>query len=114
MSGLFPSIPVCPSSCSAPSSARPSACIASSARTGGPTSDLLDMSISAALMLGSFFLWAAMGMPIGFAMLAAAFLYLLSSGQDIGLVASQSLNGLFRSFVLLAVPLFIVAAAIMH
>ena len=72
------------------------------------------MSISAALMLGSFFLWAAMGMPIGFAMLAAAFLYLLSSGQDIGLVASQSLNGLFRSFVLLAVPLFIVAAEIMN
>src|SRR4029079_12956332 len=36
--------------------------------------------------------------------------YLLSSGQDIGLVGSQSLNGLFRSFVLLAAPLFIVAA----
>jgi TRAP-type C4-dicarboxylate transport system, large permease component len=29
-------------------------------------------------------------------------------------VASQSLNGLFRSFVLLAVPLFIVAAEIMN
>jgi tripartite ATP-independent transporter DctM subunit len=72
------------------------------------------MSFSAALMLASFFLWAAMGMPIGFAMLASAFLYLLASGQDIGLVASQSLNGLFRSFVLLAVPLFIVAAEIMN
>lgn len=72
------------------------------------------MSFSAILMLGSFFLWAAMGMPIGFAMLASAFLYLLTSGQDIGLVASQSLNGLFRSFVLLAVPLFIVAAEIMN
>src|SRR5438874_2482005 len=72
------------------------------------------MSISAALMLGSFFLWAAMGMPIGFAMLASAFLYLLLKGQDIGLVASQSLNGLFRSFVLLAVPLFILAAEIMN
>jgi len=72
------------------------------------------MSFSAALMLASFFLWAAMGMPIGFAMLASAFLYLLTSGQDIGLVASQSLNGLFRSFVLLAVPLFIVAAEIMN
>jgi tripartite ATP-independent transporter DctM subunit len=72
------------------------------------------MSFPAALMLGSFFLWAAMGMPIGFAMLASAFLYLLASGQDIGLVASQSLNGLFRSFVLLAVPLFIVAAEIMN
>src|SRR5260370_33349619 len=72
------------------------------------------MSFAAALMLGSFFLWAAMGMPIGFSMLASAFLYLLLTGQDIGLVASQSLNGLFRSFVLLAVPLFIVAAEIMN
>src|SRR5215813_12458353 len=72
------------------------------------------MSLPAVLMLASFFLWAAMGMPIGFAMLASAFLYLLASGQDIGLVASQSLNGLFRSFVLLAVPLFIVAADVMN
>jgi hypothetical protein len=45
------------------------------------------MSFAAALMLGSFFLWAAMGMPIGFSMLASAFLYLLVSHQDIGLVA---------------------------
>ena len=65
-------------------------------------------------MLGSFFAWGAIGMPIGFSMLASAFLYLLVSHQDIGLVASQSLNGLFRSFVLLAVPLFIVAADIMN
>src|SRR5262252_4240329 len=72
------------------------------------------MSFSAIVMLASFFLWGAIGMPIGFAMLASAFLYLLLRGQDIGLVASQSLNGLFRSFVLLAVPLFIVAAEIMN
>ncbi len=72
------------------------------------------MSLPAAAMLASFFLWGAMGMPIGFAMLSSAFLYLLLRGQDIGLVASQSLNGLFRSFVLLAVPLFIVAAEIMN
>jgi len=72
------------------------------------------MSVPAAVMLASFFVWGAMGMPIGYAMLSSAFLYLLMSGQDIGLVASQSLNGLFRSFVLLAVPLFIVAAEIMN
>jgi tripartite ATP-independent transporter DctM subunit len=53
-------------------------------------------------------------MPIGFAMLTSAFLYLLLNGQDMGLVAFQSLNGLFKSFVLLAVPLFIVAADIMN
>ena len=72
------------------------------------------MSLAAAIMLISFFAWGAVGMPIGFAMLASAFLYLLVKGQDLGLVASKSLNGLFRSFVLLAVPLFIVAAEIMN
>jgi len=72
------------------------------------------MTLAAMAMLASFFVWGALGMPIGFAMLASAFLYLLLKGQDIGLVASQSLNGLFRSFVLLAVPLFILAAEIMN
>jgi tripartite ATP-independent transporter DctM subunit len=72
------------------------------------------MTLAAVVMLASFFIWGALGMPIGFAMLASAFLYLLLKGQDIGLVASQSLNGLFRSFVLLAVPLFILAAEIMN
>ena len=72
------------------------------------------MTLAAAAMLASFFVWGALGMPIGFAMLSSAFLYLMLRGQDIALVASQSLNGLFRSFVLLAVPLFIVAAEIMN
>src|ERR1043165_1023485 len=72
------------------------------------------MTLAAVVMLASFFIWGALGMPIGFAMLASAFLYLLVKGQDIGLVASQSLNGLFRSFVLRAVPLFILAAEIMN
>jgi tripartite ATP-independent transporter DctM subunit len=53
-------------------------------------------------------------MPIGHAMLAAAIIYLLLTGQDVGLVASQSLNGLFNGFVLMAVPLFILSAEIMN
>src|SRR3954469_18777415 len=72
------------------------------------------MSAAAALMLACFFGWAAIGMPIALAMLSSAFLYLLVTHQDVGLVAAQSLNGLFRSFVLLAVPLFILAADIMN
>tara|TARA_S200002703_G_scaffold34416_1_gene29782 strand:- start:467 stop:1663 length:1197 start_codon:yes stop_codon:yes gene_type:complete len=36
------------------------------------------------------------------------------SGQDVGLVAEQALNGLFNSYVLLAVPLFILAANFMN
>ena len=65
-------------------------------------------------MFGLFFVWSFLGMPIGHAMLASAIVYLFMTGQDIGLVASQSLNGLYGSFVLLAVPLFILAAEIMN
>jgi tripartite ATP-independent transporter DctM subunit len=72
------------------------------------------MSFAAWVMFALFFTWSAMGMPIGHAMLVACFVYLILTGQDIGLVASQSLNGLFNSFVLIAVPLFILSADIMN
>ena len=72
------------------------------------------MSVAAWTMFGLFFLWSFLGMSIGNAMLASAIVYLLLSGQDIALVATQSLNGLYGSFVLLAVPLFILAAEIMN
>jgi tripartite ATP-independent transporter DctM subunit len=72
------------------------------------------MSAAAYLMFLLFFLWSFLGMPIGHAMLASAIVYLFLTGQDIGLVASQSLNGLYGSFVLMAVPLFIFSAEIMN
>ena len=72
------------------------------------------MSFAAWVMFGLFFLWSFLGMPIGHAMLAGAIVYLFMTGQDIGLVASQSLNGLYGSFVLMAVPLFIFSAEIMN
>jgi tripartite ATP-independent transporter DctM subunit len=72
------------------------------------------MSLAALVMLALFFAWCAIGMPIAFSMLASAVVYLLLRSQDVGLVAAQSLNGLFKSFVLLAVPLFIVSADIMN
>lgn len=53
-------------------------------------------------------------MPIGFSMLASGFAYLLVKGQDLGLVAEQIGNGLYNSYVLLAVPLFVFAANIMN
>ena len=53
-------------------------------------------------------------MPIGFSMLAAGIAYLLARGQDPGLVAEQVGNGLYNSYVLLAVPLFVFAANIMN
>lgn len=72
------------------------------------------MSVAAWVMFGLFFAWSFLGMPIGHAMMASAIIYLFMTDQDLGLVASQSLNGLYGSFVLLAVPLFILAAEIMN
>jgi tripartite ATP-independent transporter DctM subunit len=52
--------------------------------------------------------------PIAFAMLAGGIAYLIVSGQDLGLAAEQILNGLYNSYVLLAVPLFVFAANLMN
>src|SRR6266498_2849374 len=57
---------------------------------------------------------AILGLPIGLSMIAASIFYLLIAGLDLGTAAEQMLNGLFNSYVLLAVPLFILAADIMN
>ena len=57
---------------------------------------------------------ALFGLPIGYAMIAGSVFYLLLVGQDLGTVAEQLLNGMYQSWVLLAVPLFILAAEIMN
>src|SRR5512140_2661647 len=57
---------------------------------------------------------AALGLPIGLSMIGASVFYLLIAGLDLGTVAEQLLNGLFNSYVLLAVPLFILAADLMN
>src|SRR4051812_1972152 len=55
-----------------------------------------------------------LGLPIGHSMIAASIFYLLLSGLDLGTAAEQILNGLFNSYVLLAIPLFILAADLMN
>jgi tripartite ATP-independent transporter DctM subunit len=72
------------------------------------------MSLAAAIMFVLFFAWMFIGMPIGHAMLAAGIVYFLITGGDMGLVASQSLNGIYGNFVMLSVPLFIFAAELMN
>jgi C4-dicarboxylate transporter, DctM subunit len=54
------------------------------------------------------------GLPIGLSMLGASVLYLMLSGQDVGLAAEQILNGLTNSYTLLAIPLFILASELMN
>ena len=57
---------------------------------------------------------ALLGLPIGHAMIASSILYLMLAGLDLGTAAEQLLNGLFSSYILLAVPLFILAAELMN
>jgi tripartite ATP-independent transporter DctM subunit len=57
---------------------------------------------------------ATLGLPIGLSMIGASLFYLLMAGLDPGTAAEQILNGLYNSYVLLAVPLFILAADLMN
>lgn len=67
-----------------------------------------------ALTLWSLIGLTLLGLPIGHAMIGASILYLYLAGQDMGLAAEQLLNGLYNSYVLLAVPLFLFAAELMN
>jgi tripartite ATP-independent transporter DctM subunit len=55
-----------------------------------------------------------MRMPIGFSMIASGIAYLVVKQQDLGLAAEQVCNGLYNSYVLLAVPMFVLAANVMN
>jgi len=57
---------------------------------------------------------AAIGTPIAYSIIIGALTYLFHKEYDLALVSEQVLQGLYESFVLLAVPLFIVAANIMN
>ena len=54
-----------------------------------------------------------LGLPIGLAMIGASVLYLYLKGADMGIAAEQLLNGTYGSYLLLAIPLFILAATFM-
>jgi len=55
-----------------------------------------------------------LGLPIGHAMIGGSVLYLYLAGLDMGTAAEQLLNGMYTSYVLLAIPLFILAAEFMN
>lgn len=67
-----------------------------------------------ALCICAIILLGALGLPIGHSMIVGSILYLLLAGLDLGTAAEQILNGLFNSYVLLAIPLFILAADLMN
>ncbi|MEX0348926.1 MAG: TRAP transporter large permease [Paracoccaceae bacterium] len=72
------------------------------------------MSVAFLLCIGTIFFIAGIGMPIAYAILISSLVYLAASGGDIGLAGKVLMDGLYSSFILLAVPLFIVAANIMN
>ena len=72
------------------------------------------MSTALLAMAGVVILGMLLRMPIGFSMLMSGVAYLWVKGQDLGLVAEQVGNGLYNSYVLLAVPMFVFAANLMN
>ncbi len=72
------------------------------------------MSLEFVLCLAALFCLAGIGMPIAYAILLASFVYLTAAGQGVGVAGKVLMDGLYQSFILLAVPLFIVAANIMN
>ncbi len=71
------------------------------------------MSTPFALSLAAIVALSLLGLPVGHAMIAGSILYLYAKGLDMGTAAEQLLNGMYTSYVLLAIPLFILAAEFM-
>lgn len=74
----------------------------------------MTISLAFGLALGLITILAFLGLPMGLSMLGGSILYLFIRGQDPGIVAEQFLNGMYSNYIMLAVPLFILAAEIMN
>ena len=72
------------------------------------------MSFELASCLVALFLLAGIGTPIGYSIMLASVVYLGFSGLDVALAGEKILQGFYLSTILIAVPLFIVAANIMN
>lgn len=74
----------------------------------------MTISLAFGLSLGLLTVLAFLGLPMGLAMICGSVLYLFMRGQDPGIIAEQFLNGMYSNYIMLAVPLFILAAEIMN
>jgi len=72
------------------------------------------VSLSFLSLVAIFVALAILRVPIAIALIAAGMGYLILAGQDPGLVAEQIMNRLYSSYVLLAIPMFILAANAMN
>ncbi len=65
------------------------------------------------LALAAIVALSLLGVPVGQAMIGGSILYLWLKGMDVGSAAEQLLNSTYSSYLLLAIPLFILAASFM-
>ncbi|HID68296.1 MAG TPA: TRAP transporter large permease [Roseibacterium sp.] len=72
------------------------------------------MSFEVLACIATLFFLAGIGTPIGYSIILAALVYLGLGGMDLALAGEKIIQGLYGSLILLAVPLFIVAANIMN
>lgn len=73
----------------------------------------MDLTSPFSLCLATIIGLSLLGVPVGHAMIGGSVLYMYLKGMDMGSAAEQLLNGTYSSFLLLAIPLFILAAAFM-
>ncbi|WMT87743.1 TRAP transporter large permease [Pelagibacterium sp. 26DY04] len=66
------------------------------------------------LCIASILVLAVIGLPIGLSMIVGSILYLFLSGLDMGIAAEQFMNRMYSNYIILAVPLFILAAELMN
>ena len=78
------------------------------------SSGLVNLASPFALAVLAIVALSLLGLPIGHAMIAGSVLYLYVKGVDMGTAAEQLLNGMYTSYLLLAIPLFILAAEFMN
>ncbi len=72
------------------------------------------MSIEILVFLLVLFGLAGIGTAIGYSIMIAALVWLGISGLDVAIAPEKILQGLYNGFVLLAVPLFIIASNVMN
>ena len=72
------------------------------------------MSAPFLILVAVFVVLTLARVPIAFAMLVAALAYLFAAGRDLGLAADQIMNTLANNGLLVAIPLFMLAANLMN
>ncbi len=72
------------------------------------------MSFAFLVLLAVFVIASVLRVPLAIGMLASGLAYLFASHQDLGLATDQIMNSMYNSYLMLAVPMFILAANVMN